>query len=87
MDSDCSELYIYDSYGDNTFLDCSQHPEEDPQPVIREEVDFAVAALKRGNKILKTSFKRTEHIQKKGTWAILRSFGYSSLISDPDIFW
>ena len=25
----CSELYIYKSYGDNTVLDCSQHPEED----------------------------------------------------------
>ena len=35
---------------------------------------------------LKNSFKSREHIQKR-TWAILRSFGYSSLISDSDIIW
>ena len=44
----CSELYNYESYGDNTVLDCSQHPEEDPQPILREEVEIAVAALKKG---------------------------------------
>ena len=35
-------------YGDNTVLDCSQHPEEDLQPTLREEVETAVAALKKG---------------------------------------
>ena len=34
----CSELYIYESYGDNTVLD---------QPILREEVEVAVAALKK----------------------------------------
>ena len=33
----CSELYIYESCGDNTVLDCSQPP-EDLQPILREEV-------------------------------------------------
>ena len=44
----CSELYNYESYGDNTVLDCNQHPEEDLQPIRREEVEIAVAALKKG---------------------------------------
>ena len=38
-------------------------------------------------KILKGSFKSRKHIQKKGTWAIFRSFRYSSLICDPDNIW
>ena len=42
------ELYNYESYGDNTVLDCSQHPEEDLQSIFREEVEIAVAALKKG---------------------------------------
>ena len=44
----CSELYSHESYGDNTVLDCSQHPEEDLKPIIREEVEIGVAALKKG---------------------------------------
>ena len=43
----CSELYNYESYGDNTVLDCRQHL-EDLQPILREEVEIAVAALKKG---------------------------------------
>ena len=43
-----SELCIYESYRDNTLLDCSQHPEADLQPVFREEVEIVVAALKEG---------------------------------------
>ena len=43
-----SELYNYESYGDNTVLDCSQHTKEDLQPTLREEVEIAVAALKKG---------------------------------------
>ena len=35
-------------YDHNTVLDCSQHPEEDLQPILREEVEIAVAALKKG---------------------------------------
>ena len=29
----CSELYNYESCGDNAVLDCSQPPEEDLQPI------------------------------------------------------
>ena len=41
----CSELYNYESCGDNTVLDCSQPPEKDLQPILREEVEIAVASL------------------------------------------
>ena len=44
----CSELYNYESCGDNTVLDCSQPPDEDLHPIIREEVEIAVASLKKG---------------------------------------
>ena len=44
----CSELYSYESCGDNAVPGCSQPPEEDPQPILREEVYIAVASLKRG---------------------------------------
>ena len=33
---------------DNAVLDCSQPPEEDLQPILREEVEIAVASLKKG---------------------------------------
>ena len=44
----CSELYNYESCGDNAVLDCSQPPKEDLQPILREEVEIAVASLKKG---------------------------------------
>ena len=44
----CSDLYNYESCGDNTVLDCSQPPEEDLQPILHEEVEIAVASLKKG---------------------------------------
>ena len=44
----CSELYNYESCGDNAVLDCSQLPKEDLQPILREEVEIAVASLKKG---------------------------------------
>ena len=44
----CSELYNYESCGGNAVLDCSQLPEEDLQPILREEVEIAVASLKKG---------------------------------------
>ena len=46
----CSELYnyMYESCGENIVLDCSQPPEEDLQPILREEVEIAVASLKKG---------------------------------------
>ena len=48
ISSACSELYNYESCGDNAVLDCSQPPEEDLQPILREEVEIAVASLKKG---------------------------------------
>ena len=44
----CSELYNYESCGDNAVLDCNQPTEEDLQPILREEVEIAVASLKKG---------------------------------------
>ena len=44
----CSELCNYESCGDNPVLDCSQPPEEDLKPILREEVEIAVASLKKG---------------------------------------
>ena len=44
----CSELYNYESCGDNAVLDCSQPLEEDLQPILHEEVEIAVASLKKG---------------------------------------
>ena len=44
----CSGLYYHESCGDNKVLDCSQPPDEDLLPILREEVESAVASLKRG---------------------------------------
>ena len=44
----CSELYDHESCGDNQVLDCSHPSEEDMQPILREEVEIAVASLKKG---------------------------------------
>ena len=44
----CSEPDNYESCGDNAVLDYSQPPEEDLQPILREEVEIAVASLKKG---------------------------------------
>ena len=44
----CSELYNYESCRDNAVLDCSQPSEEDLQPILREEVEIAVASPKKG---------------------------------------
>ena len=43
----CLKLYNYESCGDNAVLDCSQPPEEDLQPILREEVEIAVASLEK----------------------------------------
>ena len=43
-----SELYNYKSCGDNAVLDCKQLPEKDLQPILREEVEIAVASQKKG---------------------------------------
>ena len=44
----CSELYNYESCGDNTVLDCSLPSEEDLQPILREEAEIVVASRKKG---------------------------------------
>ena len=44
----CSELCSHESCGDNAVLDCSQSPEEDLQPILREELETKVASLKKG---------------------------------------
>ena len=44
----CSELYNYEICGNNAVLDCSQSQEEDLQPIHSEEVEIAVASLKKG---------------------------------------
>ena len=43
----CSELYNHESSGDNAVLDYSQLPEGDLQSILREDVEMAVASLKR----------------------------------------
>ena len=43
----CSELCNYESYGYSTVLDCSQHLEEDLQPILCEGVEIEIAALKK----------------------------------------
>ena len=40
-------ILVVESCGDNAVLDCSQPPEEDLQPILREEVEIAVASLKK----------------------------------------
>ena len=44
----CSELYNYESCGDNAVLDCSKPPEDDLPPILREEVEIAVVSMKKG---------------------------------------
>ena len=43
----CSELYNYESYGDNTVLGCSQHPEEDLQLILHEKLRSQLLHWKR----------------------------------------
>ena len=44
----CSELYNCEGCGDNAVLVCRQPPEEDRQPILREEVEIAGASLEKG---------------------------------------
>ena len=44
----CSDLYIYETDGDPIVLDCPQIPDEEHHPILREEVEAAVKALKMG---------------------------------------
>ena len=44
----CSDLYNYETDGDLIVLDCPQIPDEEHHPILREEVEAAVKALKMG---------------------------------------
>ena len=44
----CSDLYNYETDGDPIVLDCPQIPHEEHHPILREEVEAAVKALKMG---------------------------------------
>ena len=44
----CSDLYNYETDGDPIVLDCPQIPDEEHHPILREEAEAAVKALKMG---------------------------------------
>ena len=44
----CSDLYNYETDGDPKVLDCPQIPDEEHHPILQEEVEAAVNALKMG---------------------------------------
>ena len=44
----CSGLYNYETDGDPIAPDCPQIPDEEHHPILREEVEAAVKALKMG---------------------------------------
>ena len=43
-----SDLYNYETDGDQIVLDCPQIPDEEHHPILREELEAAVKALKMG---------------------------------------
>ena len=47
----CSDLHNYKTDGDPIELDCPQIPDEEHHPILREEVEAAVKALKMGKSI------------------------------------
>ena len=53
----CSRLYNYGSYGDNTVSDCSQRA-KDLQPNLCEEVEVAVVALSKGESAKRTLYQQ-----------------------------
>ena len=44
----CLDLYNYETDGDPIVHDCPQIPDEEHHPILREEVEAAVKALKMG---------------------------------------
>ena len=44
----CSDLYNYETEGDQVVLDCPQIPDAEHHPILREEVEAAVKALNMG---------------------------------------
>ena len=61
----CLELYSYESCGDNAVLDCSEPLQEDLQPKFCEEVEIAVASLKKG-KSARADILPAELVQAEG---------------------
>ena len=49
--TDCSGLYNYETDGDPIELDCLQTPDEEHHPILGEEVEAAVKALKMGKSV------------------------------------
>ena len=47
----CSDLYNYETDRDPIILDCPQIPDEEHHPILREEVEAAVKALKMGKSV------------------------------------
>ena len=58
-------MYNRESCGDNAELDCSQPPEEDLQPIFREEVEIAVASMRKGKSAGVDNIP-VEHVQAGG---------------------
>ena len=67
------------NHGDNTVPDCSQPPEEELPAILREEVEIAVAALKKeksaaelvqpgGKSMIDVLTKISNKIWKTGEW-------------------
>ena len=46
---DSQQMDIIRSYGDNTVLHCNQPPEEDLQPILREEVEIFSSSTEKGD--------------------------------------
>ena len=44
----CSDLYNYETEGDPIVLDCPQIPDAEHHPILREEMEAAIKALKMG---------------------------------------
>ena len=47
----CSDLYNYETDGDPIVLDCPKIPDEEHYPILREEVEAVVKALKMGKSV------------------------------------
>ena len=61
-------MHNHESCGDNAVLNCSQPP-EDLQPILREEVEIAVASLKQG-KLAEVDNVPAEHVEAGGETTI-----------------
>lgn len=44
-------FHNHEIYGDNAVPDCSQVLDEELQPILREEIEIAIAAVERGKSV------------------------------------